>query len=130
MKHPLIVKAEAAYLKKEIPSFNVGDTVKVMQAVREGDKARQQAFEGVVIRKKGSGIQANFTVRRISFGEGVEKTFPIHSETVQDVTVVRRGKVRRARLYYLRKQIGKQARINEAREESSAKTGETASAAK
>ncbi len=116
MKHPLLDKAVASYLKPktELPTFAVGDTVKVMQKVTEGSKTRSQAFEGIVIAKKGSGITSLFTVRRISFGEGVEKSFPIHSPTVQSVTVTRRGKVRRAKLYYLRKKTGKQGRIEEA----------------
>ena len=114
MKHPLLDKAVAPYLKATLPAFKVGDTVKVMQKVTEGSKVRSQSFEGIVIMKKGSGIAKSFTVRRISFGEGVEKTFPIHSPTVQSVTVTRSGKTRRAKLYYLRKKTGKQSRIEEA----------------
>ncbi len=114
MKHPLMTKIETPQLKTEFPEFQVGDTVRVTQKVTEGAKTRSQAFEGVVIARKGSGIAACFTVRRISFGEGVEKTFPIHSPTVQEVIVTRRGKVRRAKLYYLRKKSGKQGRIAEA----------------
>ena len=117
MKNILIQKVEAASYKKagEIPSFNIGDTVKVMQRVVEGSKTRSQAFEGTVIAKAGSGIQTKFTLRRISFGEGVEKSFPVHSPTVQSITVTRQGKVRRAKLYYLRKQSGKKGRIEEER---------------
>jgi len=111
MKKAAIEKVDALYLRKEIPKFNTGDTVKVMQKVVEAGKTRTQAFEGVVIRKRGSGIQSCFTVRRISFGEGVEKTFPIHSPAMQSVTVTRQGKVRRARLYYLRHKSGKEGRI-------------------
>lgn len=114
MRHPLMDKVETPFLKKETPQFKVGDTVRVLQKVAEGSKSRSQAFEGVVIGRKGSGITLSFTVRRISFGEGVEKTFPIHSPTVQSVTVTRRGKVRRAKLFYLRKKTGKQGRIEEA----------------
>ena len=114
MRHPLLNKVEEPHLKKELPEFRIGDTVVVMQKVTEGNKTRSQAFEGVVIMRKGSGIAKSFTVRRISFGEGVEKTFPLHSPTVQSVTVTRRGKVRRAKLYYLRKKTGKQSRIEEA----------------
>lgn len=114
MKHDLIKKVEESYLKKEVTEFRVGDTVRVMQKVTEGNKTRTQAFEGIVIGRKGSDIQSSFTVRRISFGEGVEKTFPIYSPAVQDVTVTRRGKVRKAKLYYLRKKTGKQGRIEEA----------------
>ena len=114
MKHPLIQKIEKSYLKKDLPEFKVGDTVRVMQKVTEGNKIRSQAFEGTVIARSGSGIQMAFTVRRMSFGEGVEKTFPIHSPTVQDVRITRKGKVRRAKLYYLRSKVGKKSRIEEA----------------
>jgi len=114
MKNAAIEKVEQMYMKKDSPSFRIGDTVKVMQKVVEGNKTRSQAFEGIVIRKKGSGIQVSFTVRRISFGEGVEKTFPIHSTTVQSITVTRHGKTRRAKLYYLRHKSGKEGRIESA----------------
>ncbi len=100
-------------LKSQVPSFNVGDTVKVMVKVIEGDRERLQAFEGVVIAKKNGGISETFTVRRLSFGVGVEKTFPIHSPKVADIQVVRRGKVRRAKLYYLRERTGKAAKVKE-----------------
>ena len=100
-------------LKKEVPSFNVGDTVKVMVKVIEGDRERLQAFEGVVIARKHGGISETFTVRRMSFGVGVEKTFPIHSPKVTDIQVVRKGKVRRAKLYYLRERTGKAAKVKE-----------------
>ncbi len=100
-------------LKETVPQFNVGDTVKVMVKVIEGDRERLQAFEGVVIAKKHGGISETFTVRRLSFGIGVEKTFPIHSPKVADIQVVRRGKVRRAKLYYLRARTGKAAKVKE-----------------
>ncbi len=100
-------------LKTSIPAFNVGDTVKVMIKVIEGDKERLQAFEGVVIAKKHGGISETFTVRRLSYGVGVEKTFPIHSPKVADIQVVRKGKVRRAKLYYLRARTGKAAKVKE-----------------
>lgn len=100
-------------LKESIPQFNVGDTVKVMVKVIEGERERLQAFEGVVIAKKHGGISETFTVRRMSFGVGVEKTFPIHSPKVADIQVVRRGKVRRAKLYYLRERTGKAAKVKE-----------------
>ena len=100
-------------LKKEIPAFNVGDTVRVMVKVIEGDKERLQAFEGVVIARKHGGISETFTVRRLSFGVGVEKTFPIHSPKVASIDVVRRGSVRRAKLYYLRERTGKAAKVKE-----------------
>ena len=121
MRHPLLDKVEAAYLKKDLPEFHVGDAVRVMQKVTEGGKTRAQAFEGVVIARRGSGISSSFTVRRVSFGEGVEKVFPLNSPTVQDVTVIRRGKVRRSKLYYLRKKTGKQTRIEEAERETAEK---------
>ena len=100
-------------VKANIPAFNVGDTVKVMVKVIEGDRERLQAFEGIVIARKHGGISETFTVRRISFGVGVEKTFPIHSPKVADIQVVRRGKVRRAKLYYLRARTGKAAKVKE-----------------
>lgn len=100
-------------LKETVPQFAVGDTVKVMVKVIEGDRERLQAFEGVVISKKHGGISETFTVRRLSFGIGVEKTFPVHSPKVADIQVVRRGKVRRAKLYYLRARTGKAAKVKE-----------------
>ena len=100
-------------LKQNVPQFNVGDTVKVMVKVIEGDRERLQAFEGIVIARKNGGISETFTVRRMSFGVGVEKTFPIHSPKVADIQVVRRGKVRRAKLYYLRARTGKAAKVKE-----------------
>lgn len=100
-------------LKKEVPAFNVGDTVKVMVKVIEGDRERLQAFEGVVIARKHGGISETFTVRRISFGVGVEKTFPLHSPKVAGIEVMRRGSVRRAKLYYLRERTGKAAKVKE-----------------
>ncbi len=100
-------------LKQTVPEFNVGDTVKVMVKVIEGDRERLQAFEGIVIAKKHGGISETFTVRRLSFGVGVEKTFPIHSPKVADIKVIRRGKVRRAKLYYLRERTGKAAKVKE-----------------
>ena len=100
-------------LKASVPEFAVGDTVKVMVKVIEGERERLQAFEGVVIAKKHGGISETFTVRRLSFGVGVEKTFPIHSPKVADIQVVRKGRVRRAKLYYLRERTGKAARVKE-----------------
>ena len=101
-------------IKQNLPQFNVGDTVKVMVKVIEGDRERLQAFEGVVIAKKHGGISETFTVRRMSFGVGVEKTFPINSPKVADIQVVRKGSVRRAKLYYLRERTGKAAKVKEA----------------
>ena len=102
-------------VKKEIPSFNVGDTVKVSVKVVEGTRERIQAYEGVVIAKRGGGISETFTVRRISFGIGVERTFPLHSPKITDIAVVRKGAVRRAKLYYLRNLTGKAAKVKEVR---------------
>ena len=101
-------------LGKSIPDFSSGDTVKVGYKVTEGSRSRVQNYEGVVIsRQGGSGISASFTVRKISFGEGVERVFPLHSPNIDNITVVRRGKVRRSKLYYLRARRGKSARIAE-----------------
>ena len=106
---------EASQLKKNRGDFAPGDTVKVQVKVVEGEKERIQAFEGVVIRKRGEGARASFTVRRISYGVGVERTFPLHSPMVERVQVVRRGDVRRSKLYYLRSLSGKAARLKEKR---------------
>ena len=103
-------------LRTDLPAFDAGDTVKVMVRVREGDKERLQAFEGIVLAKKGGGINETFTVRKVSAGVGVERIFPLHSPTVGSIEVVRKGKVRRAKLYYLRNVTGKAARIKEKRE--------------
>jgi len=105
---------QIAALAKDIPDFAPGDTVRVGYKVTEGTRSRVQAYEGVCIaRNHGSGIGASFTVRKISFGEGVERVFPLHSPNIDSITVVRRGKVRRAKLYYLRERRGKSARIVE-----------------
>ena len=101
-------------LKADAPQFNVGDTVKVHVRIAEGDKFRIQIFEGTVIAKRGSGISETFTVRRVSYGVGIERVFPIHSPNVVDVKVIRAGKVRRAKLYYLRDRVGKAAKVKEA----------------
>ncbi|MBR1778878.1 MAG: 50S ribosomal protein L19 [Clostridia bacterium] len=100
-------------LKKEVPKFNVGDTVKVSVKIREGERERIQMFEGTVISRRGSGISETFTVRRVSYGVGVEKIFPIHSPNVQKVEVTRQGKVHRSKLYYLRNRVGKAAKVKE-----------------
>lgn len=99
--------------KRKLPEFQPGDTVRVNVRVTEGSRTRVQAYEGVVIARAGSGFQENFTVRKISYGEGVERVFPVYSPLVEGVEVVRRGKVRRAKLYYLRDRRGKSARISE-----------------
>ena len=111
----IIKKIEAEQLKAEIPAFNVGDTVKVYAKIVEGNRERVQLFEGVVISRSGSGVRENFTVRRISYGVGVERTFPVHSPRIEKIEVARRGIVRRAKLYYLRSLTGKSARIRERR---------------
>ncbi len=111
----LIRSIEQAQLKKDIPSFKPGDTVKVYVKVVEGNRERLQAFEGVVIKRKGGGIAETFTVRRVSFGIGTERVFPLHSPRIDSIKVVRRGRVRRAKLYYLRERTGKAARIKELR---------------
>jgi large subunit ribosomal protein L19 len=113
----IIQQIEAEQIKslgKEIPDFAAGDTIRVGYKVTEGTRSRVQAYEGVCIaRNGGGGIGASFTVRKISFGEGVERVFPLHSPNIDSITVVRRGKVRRAKLYYLRERRGKSARIAE-----------------
>ncbi|MCL4837531.1 MAG: 50S ribosomal protein L19 [Thermoanaerobaculia bacterium] len=113
-----LAEIESTYLKEGIPSFRPGDTVKVQVRVKEGDKERLQAFQGVVIARKGGGTREMFTVRKISGGIGVERIFPLHSPNVDRIEVLRRGRVRRAKLYYLRELRGKAARIEERREES------------
>ncbi len=100
-------------LRSDIPSFEPGDTVRVMVRVREGDKERLQAFEGLCIARRGGGISENFTVRKVSAGVGVERIFPLHSPTFASIEVLRRGRVRRAKLYYLRQLSGKATRIRE-----------------
>lgn len=98
---------------KSIPEFSPGDTLRVNVKIKEGERERVQAYEGVCIARSGGGINANFTVRKISFGEGVERVFPLHSPNLESILVVRKGKVRRAKLYYLRDRRGKSARIAE-----------------
>ena len=100
-------------LKEVAGNFNIGDTVKVHNRIKEGSRERVQIFEGTVIAKKHGGIQETFTVRRVSYGVGVEKTFPVHSPNVEKVEVVRKGKVRRAKRYYLRDRVGKAAKVKE-----------------
>ncbi|AQS55591.1 50S ribosomal protein L19 [Novibacillus thermophilus] len=102
-------------LRQDIPDFRPGDTLRVHVKVVEGQRERIQVFEGVVIKRRGGGISETFTVRKVSYGVGVERTFPLHSPKIDKIEVVRRGKVRRAKLYYLRKLRGKAARIKEAR---------------
>ena len=106
---------EKEQMRVDLPLFRSGDTVKVHSRIKEGDKERIQVFEGVVIRKRKGNVGATFTVRKISYGVGVEKIFPVHSPTIDKVEIVTRGKARRARLYYLRKLRGKAARLKEKR---------------
>jgi len=110
-------EVESPFLRSDIPEFRAGDTVKVHVKVAEGDKERIQIFQGVVIARRGSGTREMFTVRKISGGMGVERIFPLHTPTIESIEVVRRGRVRRAKLYYLRKLRGKAARIEERRDE-------------
>ena len=107
---------EIAKAAKEIPAFRPGDTVRVGVRVVEGERTRVQAYEGVCIARSNKGINSNFTVRKMSFGEGVERVFPLYSPNIDSITVVRRGVVRRAKLYYLRGRTGKRARIAERRD--------------
>lgn len=100
-------------LKTEVPVLNIGDTVKVHNKIKEGSRERIQIFEGTIIAKHGGGISETFTVRRVSFGVGVEKTFPVHSPNVDKVEIVRSGKIRRAKLFYLRDRVGKSAKVKE-----------------
>jgi len=109
---------EQEYTKKEVPKFNVGDTVKVLVKIPEGDdKVRLHPFEGVVIAKRGSGTRVNFTVRKVSYGEGIERVFPLYSPSIERIEVIRRGKVKRAKLYYLRGKVGKRATKIETQEQ-------------
>ena len=109
-----LVKAlTSQYMREELPEVNVGDTVRVHVKIKEGARERIQVFEGTVIAKKHGGIEESFTVRRISYGVGCEKVFPIHSPNIVKVETVRRGKVRRAKLYYLRDRLGKAAKVKE-----------------
>ena len=109
---------EEQYTKKEIPKFNVGDTVRVLVKIPEGeDKVRLHPFEGVVIAQRGSGVKKSFTVRKVSYGEGIERVFPLYSPNIERIEVVRSGKVHRAKLYYLREKFGKRASKIESEEE-------------
>ena len=109
----IIKNIEDAQLKAQAPEFRVGDTVRVSAKIKEGNRERIQVFEGTVLKKQGTGVRATFTVRKISNGVGVEKTWPVHSPIVEKVEVVRHGKVRRAKLYYLRDRVGKAAKVKE-----------------
>jgi large subunit ribosomal protein L19 len=109
-----VIRHVESKFRREIPPFGPGDTVQVHQRIKEGDRERVQAYEGVVLARKGCGLQEMFTVRKRSFGVNVEKIFPVHSPTIEEIRVVRRGRVRRAKLYYLRGRSGKAARIGRA----------------
>lgn len=111
----LLQTIEREQLRTDIPAFRPGDTLRVHVKVREGQRERIQVFEGIVIRRRGSGISETYTVRKISYGVGVERTFPVHSPKIEKIEAIRRGKVRRAKLYYLRGLSGKAARIKEIR---------------
>lgn len=111
----IIDQIEKEQLRTDLTPFNIGDTVRVMVKIKEGDKERVQAYEGVVIAKKGTGVKETFTVRRVSFGIGVERTFPLHSPRIEKIIVVRKGKVRRAKIYYIRDLSGKAAKVKEVR---------------
>ena len=113
MNNEIIKEIEAAELKAEVPEFNVGDTIKVHNKIKEGNKERIQIFEGTVIKRQGGSNRETFTVRKISNGVGVEKTWPLHSPNVEKIEVVRRGKIRRAKLFYLRERSGKSAKVKE-----------------
>ena len=109
----IIKNIEAAQLKAEVPAFNVGDTVRVSAKSKEGNRERTQVFEGTVIKRQGGSSRETFTVRKNSNGVGVEKTWPLHSPTIEKIEVIRRGKVRRAKLNYLRDRVGKKAKVKE-----------------
>lgn len=109
----IIKEIEAEQLKENVSQFNVGDTVKVYAKIKEGNRERVQVFEGIVLKKQGGSTRATFTVRKNSNGIGVEKTWPLHSPTIEKIEVVRKGKVRRARLHYLRSRVGKAAKVKE-----------------
>lgn len=113
MNHPLLAKFIQKHRRAEVPPFRPGDTVRVHVRIREGDKERLQAFEGTVIARKNTGMGETITVRKISFGHGVERIFPLHAGVIDHIDVVRTGKVRRAKLYYLRDLKGKSARLRE-----------------
>ena len=117
-----IKSVEGTQIKKYIPAFNVGDTVSVHVKIVEEGKARTQLFEGIVIARKGSGLRSTVTVRKISFGEGVERVFPIHSPSVDKIVVVKKGRVKKAKLYYLRGKIGRDTRVDQKQDTAQAKS--------
>ena len=109
----IIGEIESEQLKKDVPVFEIGDTVRVHVKIKEGARERVQVFEGTVIKRQNGGLRETFTVRRLSYGVGVEKTFPVHSPVVEKIEVTRKGKTRRAKLYYLRDRVGKSAKVKE-----------------
>ena len=115
MNPEIIRQIESEQLKENVVAFNIGDTVRVYARIKEGTRERIQMFEGVVIKRQNGGINENFTVRRVAYGAAVERCFPLHSPRVDKITVVRQGRVRRAKLYYMRDRFGKAARIKEVR---------------
>lgn len=115
MSQQLLEEVTNEYKKSDVPTFYSGDTVQVSVRIKEGDRERIQLFEGLVIKKRGGGINETFTVRKVSFGVGIERTFPIHSPLVADIKVLRKGKVRRAKLHYIRGRSTKKSRIKERR---------------
>ena len=115
--HTAIAEIEQAQRRSDIPGFRPGDTLKVHVRVTEGNRSRIQVFQGIVIRRQGSGVRETFTVRKVSYGVGVERTFPVHSPSIEKIEPVTRGRVRRAKLYYLRDLRGKAARIKERRDQ-------------
>jgi large subunit ribosomal protein L19 len=117
--HTAIAELEQAQIRSDIPDFRPGDTLRVHVKVTEGNRSRIQVFQGIVIRRQGSGARETFTVRKISYSVGVERTFPVHTPAIEKIEVVTRGRVRRAKLYYLRSLRGKAARIRERRETTS-----------
>jgi large subunit ribosomal protein L19 len=110
----IIKQIESKQIRTDLPDFNVGDTVKVHVKIKEGNRERIQVFEGVVLKRQNGGIRETFTVRRVAYGVGVERTFPVNSPIIDKIEVVRKGKVRRAKLYYLRNRVGKAAKVKEA----------------
>ncbi|WML35109.1 50S ribosomal protein L19 [Clostridium sp. OS1-26] len=109
----IIRQIEAEQIRNDLPAFNVGDTVKVHIRIKEGNKERVQIFEGIVLKRQNGGLRETFTVRRVAYNVGVEKTFPVNAPSVEKIEVVRRGKVRRAKLFYLRSRVGKAAKVKE-----------------
>ncbi|AYD40048.1 50S ribosomal protein L19 [Clostridium fermenticellae] len=109
----VIKQIEAEQIRNDLPQFNVGDTVKVHVRIKEGNRERIQVFEGIVLKRQNGGLRETFTVRRVAYGVGVERTFPVNAPIIEKLEVVRRGKVRRARLFYLRHRVGKAAKVKE-----------------